>query len=82
MISCCGFPTYICSKTNMQYIFLDPSGSKREHVNKVRQPVKVEPKDTLLAQRAERAVLMYLVPEQSEGKQMILHNSSKARIAK
>jgi hypothetical protein len=39
-------------------------------------------KDTLLAQQAERAVLIYLVPEQSEGKQMILHNSSKARIAK
>ena len=69
-------------KLILKYIFLDPSGSKREHVNKVRQPVKVEPKDTLLAQRAERAVLMYLVPEQSEGKQMILHNSSKARIAK
>jgi hypothetical protein len=39
-------------------------------------------KDTLLAQQAERAVLIYLVPEQSEEKQMILHNSSKARIAK
>jgi len=39
-------------------------------------------KCTLLAQRAERAVLIYLVPEQSEGKQMILQNSSKARIAK
>ena len=27
-----------------KYIFLYPSGGKREHVNKVRQPVKVEPK--------------------------------------
>jgi hypothetical protein len=39
-------------------------------------------KNILLAQRAEPAVLIYFVPEQSEGKQMILHNSSKAKIAK
>ena len=32
--------------------------------------------------RAEQAVLIYLVPEQNEGKQMIFHSSSEARIAK
>ena len=31
------------------YIFLYPSGSKREHVNKVRRPVKVEPKRYLIS---------------------------------
>ena len=37
-----------------KYIFLYPSGGKREHVNKVRQPVKVEPKRYLIS-KASRA---------------------------
>ena len=36
------------------YIFLYPSGGKREHVNKVRQPIKVEPKRYLVS-KASRA---------------------------
>ena len=36
-------------KDILKYIFLYPSGGKREHVNKVRQPVKVEPKRYLIS---------------------------------
>ena len=43
------FQTFNQSQSNPQYIFLYPSGGKREHVNKVRQPVKVEPKRYLIS---------------------------------
>ena len=36
-------------KVVREYMFLYPSGGKREHVNKVRLPVKVEPKRYLIS---------------------------------